>query len=377
MLPLAGVKVVEVAMNLAGPFCAQILAHLGADVVKIERPGSGDDARNWGKELVDGAGSSFHAVNLSKRSVALDLKNLADLERLKRLVDEADVLVQNLRPGTIEELGLGAAEAMRRNPRLIHCSVSAYGSDGPMKLDPGYEPIVQAFSGMMTMSGQPDGPPVRMGTQVLDHGSAMWAAIGVLAALAERQRTGRGRAVEASLLETAMGWWTNPYASYAASGEVPQRHPTGSPGVVVFEGFEAADGPMVIAAGNDGLFRKMAAALGRPEWASNPDYSDNRKRVARRAEIVGEVQRIVQGRKRVEWLAILRDAGVPCAPINTLPEMLAEPQAEAVGMLMDVPELGRAVRLMGLPVKFDGSRPPIRRRAPKLGEHTAEIVRPE
>jgi crotonobetainyl-CoA:carnitine CoA-transferase CaiB-like acyl-CoA transferase len=374
MLPLEGIKVIEVAMNLAGPYCSQILAHLGAEVIKVERPGHGDDARGWGRELSGGAGSSFNAVNLGKKGIVVDLKDEAEVERLRCLIDQADVLVQNLRPGTLDALGLGAEALMKRNPRLVYCSVNAYGDAGPLRLDPGYEPIVQAFAGMMMMSGLPDGPPVRMGTQVLDHGSAMWAAIGVLAALNERQRTGRGRRVDGSLFETAIGWWTNPYASYAASGEVPTRHPTGSTGVVVFEGFQASDGPLVIAAGSDSLFRTLARALGRPDWATAKEYATNRDRVARRLEIIAEVQKIVAGKSRAEWIETLRAAGVPCAPINTLPEMLAEPQTAATGLLQDVPGLERDVKLIGLPLRFDGERPPIRYRAPKHGEHTDEIL---
>lgn len=373
MLPLEGVKVVELAQNLAGPFCAQILAHLGAEVVKIEKPNGGDDARGWGTLLSDDAGASFNAINLDKKSVLADLKNPADVARVLKLVDGADVLVQNMRPGTLEAAGLGPEALMARNPRLIYCSVNAYGTTGPKKMDPGYEPIVQAFSGMMMMSGFPDGPPVRMGTQVLDHGSAMWAVIGVLAALAERQRTGRGKRVDTSLLETAIGWWTNPYAGYATTGEVPERHPTGSRNVVIFEGFETADRPVIIAAGNDGLFRKLCPVLGKPEWATDPGLATNRQRAARRDELVAETQRVMKTRPRAHWLKVLRDAGIPCTPINSLPEMLAEPQTEAIGILQKVPGLARDVKLIALPVQFDGQRPPIRQRAPRLGEHTREI----
>jgi crotonobetainyl-CoA:carnitine CoA-transferase CaiB-like acyl-CoA transferase len=374
MLPLEGIKVVELAQNLAGPFCAQILAHLGAEVVKVEKPNGGDDSRGWGKQLSEDASSSFNAVNLGKKSVVADLKNDADRAKILRLIDEADVVVQNMRPGTLEPMGLGAEALMARNPRLIYCSVNAYGTTGPKKMEPGYEPIVQAFSGMMMMSGMPGGPPVRMGTQVLDHGSAMWAAIGVLAAIAERQRTGRGRRVDTSLLETAIGWWTNPYSNYAATGEVPERHPTGSRGVVIFEGFETADRPIIVAAGNDGLFRKLCPVIGKPEWATDPGLATNRQRVERRDELVGEMQRVLHTRPRAHWLKAFAAAGIPCSPINSLPEMLAEPQTAALGILQPVPGLERDVRLIALPVQFDGQRPPIRRRAPRLGEHTKEIL---
>ena len=372
MLPLQGIRVIEIAQNLAGPYCAEILAHLGADVVKVERPQGGDDTRGWGPPFLDGAGSSFHAVNLGKRSVALDLKDAAGVKRLLALIDGADVLVQNLRPGSMQALGLDAPALLKRNPRLVYCSLWALGSMGPLRDHPGFDPMVQAFSGLMMMSGEPGGPPVRIGTQLLDHGTGMWAAIGVLAALLRRSATGRGGVVDTSLFETALGWWTIHYASYAMTGEVPPRHPTGSAKLIVFQGFEARNGPVVIAAGNDRLFAKLAVALGRADWAGDPRFANNAGRYEHREEILAEVARIVATRTKGEWIDILDQAGVPCAPVNTLPETLAEPQTEAVGMLMQVP--GLDLRLMGLPLMLDGKRPPISRRSPKLGEHTKEVL---
>jgi crotonobetainyl-CoA:carnitine CoA-transferase CaiB-like acyl-CoA transferase len=372
MLPLQGIRVIEIAQNLAGPYCAEILAHLGADVIKVERRVGGDDTRGWGPPFLEGAGTSFHAVNLGKRSVAVDLKNPAELARLLRLIDDADVLVQNLRPGSMDALGLDAATLTGRNPKLVYCSLWALGSVGPLKDRPGFEPMVQAFSGLMMLSGHQDGPPIRMGTQVLDHGTGMWAAIGVLAALVRRSVTGHGGVVDTSLFETALGWWTIFYAGYAVSGEVPQRHPTGSGKLIVFQGFETRTGPIVIAAGNDRLFAKLAVALGREDWAKDPRFARNAGRYEHREEILAEVARIVAARSKGEWIDILESAGVPCSPVNTLLEMLAEPQTEAVGMLMQVP--GLDLRLMGLPIMLDGARPPIARRAPHLGEHTLEVL---
>jgi len=371
-LPLKGIRVVEVAQNLAGPYCAEILAHLGADVIKVERPEGGDDTRGWGPPFLDGDGSSFHAVNLGKRSIAVDLKDAAAVTRLLRLIDTADVLVQNLRPGSMDALGLDGPTLLRRNPRLVYCSLWALGSVGPLKDRPGFEPMVQAFSGLMMLSGEPNGPPIRIGTQVLDHGTGMWAAIGVLAALLRRSATGQGGMVDTSLFETALGWWTIPYAGYALSGEPPLRHPTGSGKLIVFQGFEARNGPLVIAAGNDRLFAKLAVALGRADWASDARFKRNAGRYEHRDEILAEVARIVATRTKGEWIDILEAAGVPCAPVNTLTEMLAAPQTEAVGMLMQVP--GLDLRLMGLPIMLNGKRPAISRRAPKLGEHTDEVL---
>ena len=372
MLPLAGIRVIEVAQNLAGPYCAEILAHLGADVVKIERPQGGDDTRGWGPPFRDGAGSSFHAVNLGKRSVALDLKDAKSRARLLELVGGADVLVQNLRPGSMRALGLDSDALLTKFPRLVYCSMWAMGSSGPLRDHPGFDPMVQAFAGMMMMSGEPGGPPVRIGTQLLDHGTGMWAAIGVLAALVRRATTGRGGLVDTSLFETALGWWTVHYASYAMSGEVPPRHATGSAKLIVFQGFETKNGPLIIAAGNDRLFAKLAIALGRDDWARDPRLKNNAGRFEHKDEILPEIARIVATRTKGEWIDLLQSAGVPCAPVNTLPEALAEPQTEAVGMLQPVP--GLDLRLMGLPLMLDGTRPPIRRRAPHLGEHTREVL---
>jgi len=372
MLPLQSIRVVEIAQNLAGPYCAEILAHLGADVIKVERPEGGDDTRGWGPPFLEGNGSSFHAVNLGKRSVGVDLKEPAAVARLLQLIDGADVLVQNLRPGSMDALGLDGPTLLRRNPKLVYCSLRALGSVGPLKDRPGFEPMVQAFSGLMMLSGEPDGPPIRIGTQVLDHGTGMWAAIGVLAALLRRAATGQGGMVDTSLFETALGWWTIPYASYALSGELPQRHPTGSAKLIVFQGFETRNGPLVIAAGNDRLFAKLALALGRADWASDPRFARNAGRYEHREEILSEVARIVATRTKGEWIDILEAAGVPCAPVQNVKQMLECGQMEALGLLQDVP--GSSQPLIGLPISFDGDRPLPRAASPALGAHTAEVL---
>ena len=374
MLPLEGLRVIEVAQNLAGPYCGEILALLGADVIKVERP-EGDDTRGWGPPFLDGEGSSFLAVNLGKRSVVLDLKSDAGRARLHKLVERADVLVQNLRPGSMDALGLDAAALTKRYPKLVYCSVHAFGRVGPMRNHPGFDPMMQAFAGLMMMSGNPGGPPVRMGTQILDHGTAMWSAIGILAALVRRAVTGKGGVVDTSLFETALGWWAVHHASYALSGQVPERHPSGSAKLIVFQGFDTKNGPIVIGAGNDRLFAKLAVAIGRPEWASDPRFAKNSGRFQHKEEILRGIAKIMATRTKGEWIDLFERAGVPCAPVNSLPETLAEPQTEAVGMLAQIP--GLDVRLMGVPVMIDGARPPVKRRPPKLGEHTKEILEGE
>ena len=372
MLPLAGVRVVEIAQNLAGPIAAEILAHMGADVIKVERP-EGDDARRWGPPFHKGTSPGYLAVNANKRSISVDLKDRAAVERLLPLIAEADVLVQNLKPGSLEALGLGPDELTKRFPALIYCSVWAFGRTGPMKLKPGYEPMVQAFSGLMMMNGDENGPPTRIGTSVLDFGTGMWAAMGVLAALVRRKATGRGCVVDASLYETGLAWLKGHYASYRASGQVPERHRTGSNRVVPFQAFETKTGPLIVAAGNDRLFYKLAGVLGHPEWIKDPRFVTNAARVEHRDALLADVEAIFATRAKGEWIDLLEAAGVPCAPINTLPEAVAHEQAGALGMIQPVP--GDDFSLVALPLSFDGARPSIRRAPPAVGQHDADLQR--
>jgi len=372
MLPLQGVRVVEIAQNLAGPMCAEILAHMGADVIKVERP-EGDDARRWGPPFHKGTSPGYLAVNANKRSISVDLKDRAAVARLLPLIGEADVLVQNLKPGSLEALGLGAEELTKRFPRLVYCSVWAFGRTGPMKLKPGYEPMVQAFSGLMMMNGDDNGPPTRIGTSVLDFGTGMWAAMGVLAGLVRRAETGRGCVVDASLYETGLAWLKGHYASYRASGQVPERHRTGSNRVVPFQAFETKTGPLIVAAGNDRLFVKLAAVLGRPEWGTDPRFVTNAARVEHREALLAEVEKIFATRAKGEWIDLLEAAGVPCAPIHSLPEAVAHAQADALGMIQRMP--GDDFSLVGLPLSFDGARPAIRRAPPSVGQHDHDLER--
>ena len=367
---LDGLRVVEIGQALAGPMAGEVLAHLGADVVKVERP-EGDDARRWGPPFWKDTSPGFLAVNANKRSITVDLKDPEAVAWLVTLIGDADVLVQNLRPGAIDELGLGPDALTRRFPRLVYCSVWAFGSTGPMRLRPGYEPLLQAFSGLMMMNGDEGGPPTRVGTSILDYGTGLWAAVGVLAALVRRAATGRGCVVDASLYETGLAWLKGHYASYATSGVVPERHRTGSHRVVPFESFETSTGPIIIAAGNDRLFAKLAKVLGRPEWAADPKYATNAARVEHKPTLLAEIAAIFRTASKGEWIDRLEAAGVPCAVINTLPDAAATPQAKALGIVQEVP--GEPYTLIGLPLSFDGARPAIRRAPPGIGEHDAEI----
>ena len=370
-LPLAGIKVLELAQNLAGPFAGETLARLGADVVKVERPEGGDDARGWGPPFLAGAGSVFHNVNGGKRSIVLDLKNGPDVAWLKEYVKDVDVVLQNMRPGSLEELGLGADVLRAINPRLVYCSLSAFGPVGPNKDRPGYEPMVQAFSGLFWSSGTPESPPFRIGVPTLDVGSGMWAVIGILAALVRRTETGVGCVVDASLFETALTWLGGSIASYGITGKVPERHPTGSVRLVPFEGFRTRTGMIVIAAANDRLFATLAKTLGHPEWATDARFRTNADRQTNKQTLLADIERMLTTQPAEHWLEVLETAGIPCAPINTLPDVLAEPQTSASGILQTVP--GHDLKIVALPLRFDGERPPLAGPTPELGEHTKEI----
>jgi crotonobetainyl-CoA:carnitine CoA-transferase CaiB-like acyl-CoA transferase len=371
MLPLTGVRVVEIAQNLAGPIVGEILAHMGADVIKVERP-EGDDARRWGPPFHKGTSPGYLAVNANKRSITVDLKDKTAVARLTELIGEADVLVQNLRPGSLEALGLGADVLTQRYPRLVYCSVWAFGRTGPLKLKPGYEPMVQAFSGLMMMNGDEGGPPTRIGTSILDYGTGMWAAMGVLAALVRRAQSGAGGIVDASLFETGLAWLKGHYASFRASGAVPERHRTGSNRVVPFQAFETKTGPLIVAAGNDRLFVKLTGVLGHPEWVKDPRFATNAARVEHKAILCALIDEIFATRAKGEWIDLLEAEGVPCAVINSLPEAAAHPQVAALDMIQPVP--GDDFSLVALPLSFDGTRPKIHRAPPAVGEHDRDLA---
>lgn len=373
-LPLAGIRVVEIAQNIAGPYAGEILASLGADVVKIERPEGGDDARGWGPPFWKGTATTFQAMNRNKRGITLDLKDPEAIAWLKEYIAGCDVLVQNMRPGVMEDLGLGSATLLALNPRLVYCSLWAFGHKGPMHLQPGYEPMIQAFAGMFSVNGTEDGPPARVGMQVLDLGTGVWAALGCIAALFRRNATGLGSVVDTSLFETAIGWLGVHFAGFGVTGEQPKRHRSGNPRVVVFQSFETSDGEIVIAAANDRLFAKLARELGHPEWATDPRFASNALRVQHKADVIPQISAILKTGTSDAWLARLEAIGVPCAPIHDLQQVTEQPQTEALGIFQQVP--GADMKVVGLPVSFDGERPPIRNRAPELGEHNTTFGLP-
>jgi formyl-CoA transferase len=365
--PLAGIKVVEIGQVLSGPFAGAILADLGADVIKIEKPQGGDDARQMGPAFRRGDALNFHEFNRGKRSVALDLKTEAGMAALHALLDQADILVHNMRPGVPEALGLAPEATCARHPRLIYCNMGAFGHKGPLQDRPGYEPLLQAFGGLSSITGEPDGPPVRMGASVVDQGTGMWTVIGALAALNQRARTGRGCVVNTSLFETAFLWAGQKIGAYVNQGKLPERHASGHPGFVPYEAFDGSDGPFLICCGNDRLFAKLCAEIGQPDWPADPRFVTNRARLANKAALMEPLRAILRSRPRAEWLDRFITAGVPCAPINSIPDLVAEPQAEAMAMLVTPP--GEDYRVVAMPLSFDGQRPVPKAGAPMLDQH--------
>lgn len=363
---LSGITVVEMGQNLAAPYASSIFGELGAEVIKIEKDG-GDDARGWGPPFVDGASTSFHLMNRNKKSVVLSLDKPEDKQAFERLIQRADVFIHNLRPGVEVKLGVDAQSLMRLNPRLIYCGMNAFGHGGEMANKPGYEPLLQAFAGLVSVNGDPSGPASRIGPSIVDLGTGMWTVIGALTALLNRQATGKGSVVHTSLFETALGWVSRHAADYGATGKLPPRVGTGHNSLTPYQAFEAADGPVVITAGNDRLFAKLSAVLGHPEWPSDPRFASNADRTRNRDVLLPMIVDIVRQKTASEWTDLLEAAGVPCAPIHTVPQVVNHEQTRAIGMLLD--SGNEQLKIMGLPLSIDGQRPGYGSKAPVLGEH--------
>lgn len=372
-LPLSGLFVVELGTSIAVPFGAFVLADLGAEVLKIERPGKGDDARLWGPPFYEGASPMFRAINRNKQSAAIDLKDKAQCDALRRLIlERADVVLQNMRPGVVESCGLDAKTLRKEKPSLIYCNLSAYGAAGPLRDKPGYDPLMQACGGIMSVTGDVGRDPVRVGPSIVDQGAGMWAVIGILAALNRRHQTGEGCEIGGSLYETAVSWCGMHIATYNTTGRLPQPMGTENFGIAPYKAYRAEDGWLVIAAGNDALFARLAPALGKPEWLNDPEFASNAERVKHRERLNRLIGEVVATAKRADWLARLDAAGVPAAPLQTLDEVIAHPQTQAVGLLQPAP--GDHPDLVGLPLQFDGARPPLRSLPPELGAQTDRVL---
>ena len=374
-MPLAGLSILDLTQNVAGPYCTQILGDLGADVVKVERPGRGDETRAWAPPMWGPEGALFLSFNRNKRSLALDVKAPAARPVLERLVRRSDVLVQSFRPGNAEALGFGLSHARALNPRLVYCSVTAFGTRGPLREHPGYDPMMQGYTGFMRLTGHPGQPPARAGTSLVDMGTGMWAALAILAALAERGRTGVGGEVTTALFDTALAWIPYQLMGYLATGEVPQPQGSGAAMIVPYQAFPTAEGWLMITTPTDALFGRLCETLGRPELAADPRYRTNPDRVRHRATLVPQLEALTRPLSSATLLVRLRAAGVTAAPVQTVDQVVSDPQTKASEMLVstprpDIPDLAT----VALPVRFGDARPAPRRPPPRVGEHTIDVL---
>ncbi len=372
--PLAGIRVIEVGHSIAAPYAGMILGELGADVIKVENPHTGDYARSWGPPFsADGTASAFEAVNRAKRGLAIDLASPEGQTRLRSLAGhDCDVLIHNLKFGAMDRLGLSAETLLAANPRLVYCNLGAFGAAGPLRERPGYDPLMQAFGGLMSVLGEEGRPPVRVGVSIVDLSTGMWSVIGILAALQRRTHTGRGGLVDTSLYESALAWMSVPIAAYLCSGDMPQKVGSGAAQIVPYQAFATSDSHVMVAAGNDNLFRRLAGAVGRSGLADDPRFRANADRVRNRAALVGILEAEFARASTAEWDARLHEAGVPCGPIHAVDQVVAHEQTKALGMIQAAP--GGTLSLVGLPLSFDGVRPAFERHPPRLGEHDAEVT---
>lgn len=371
-LPFHDLVIIELGHSVAAPFAGQIFGELGATVIKVEKQ-DGDAARAWGPPFQDGAATLFQALNRNKQSVVCDLRDPEQTRALKQLiVERADVVLQNLRPGQVDALGLDGATLMALKPSLIYCNMGAFGRTGPLRNQPGYDPLMQAFGGIMATTGEAGRPSVRVGASIVDMGTGMWAVIGALGALWQRQATGRGRIVDVSLFETATTWVSLIASQVLVTGESPPRFGSGAASIVPYKGYTTADGEVVVAAGNDGLFAKLARVVGHPEWATDPRFVDNPSRVAHHVELYRMLDDLFAKQPSAHWLEKLEAAGIPCSPVNDMNQMLNHPQTQALQLIQRVP--GTEMNFIGLPLSFDGQRPSPRSRPPVLGEHTESLL---
>jgi len=378
-LPLSGVRVLDLSRVLAGPYATMVLADLGADVVKVEHPERGDDTRHWGPPFAEGEAGAresayFLSVNRNKRSVAADLKSEAARERVARLAAGADVVVENLRRGALEALGLGYEAVRETNPGVIYCSITGFGP-GPDADRPGYDFLVQARGGVMGITGPEGGEPTKVGVAVADIVCGLYASTAILAALYRRSQTGEGSRIEVPLFESTLSWLANRAQGYLISGTDRGRLGNAHPTIVPYQTFGASDRKLALAVGNDAQFGRLCAALGRPELAADPRYATNPTRVANRGDLIAALQTEFSGRTADEWVALLREAGVPCGPVNELTDVFSDEHVLASGMLQQVDHPAVSpLWILASPLLIDGERPQIRRPPPTVGQHTDEVL---
>jgi crotonobetainyl-CoA:carnitine CoA-transferase CaiB-like acyl-CoA transferase len=385
--PLQGIRVLDLSRVLAGPWCTQILADLGAEVIKIERPGAGDETRQWGPPwLKDAAGRNsaesayYLGCNRGKYSVTVDMAREEGRRILRELAAAADILVENFKTGGLAEKGLGYADLQPLNPRLIYCSITGFGQTGPRAKEPGYDYLVQGMGGLMSITGNADGEPgagpQRVGVAVSDLSTGIYAAVAILAALHHRSRSGLGQFIDMALLDTQVGWLANQALNYLVGGKVPRRTGAQHPNLVPYQPFRTADGYVIIAVGNDGQFQRLCEVLGRAELAADTRFRTNPDRVANRQPLVEALEKITPARSSGEWMRLLGEANVPCGPINTIAEVFADPQVQERGMRIELDHaLGVKAPGVGSPMKFSATPVEYRKAPPTLGEDTDHVLR--
>ena len=391
---LAGIRVLDLSRVLAGPWCTQMLADLGADVVKVERPGLGDDTRQWGPPFLKDAqgndtnqASYFTACNRNKRSVTIDMATAEGQALIKQMAQQADIVVENFKVGGLKQYGLDHESLRALNPRLIYCSVTGFGQDGPYAERAGYDLMVQAMTGLMSITGHadnaPGGGPMRVGVAVIDLFTGLYASNAILAALNVRHHTGQGQHIDMALLDVGMAVLANQAAGFLATGQAPGRMGNSHPSLAPYQDFPTQDGNMLLAIGNDGQFQRFCAAAGQPQWASDERFATNTLRVKHRAELIPAMEAVTRTRTTADWIALLEDKAVPCGPINTIAQAFDDAQVKARGLAVSLPrwkdgEVGDGItHITGVasPLRLSATPPVLRNAPPALGQHTDEVLR--
>jgi formyl-CoA transferase len=372
---LSGVRVLDLSRVLAGPYCTMMLADLGAEVIKVERPGHGDDTRQWGPPWAGGESAYYLSVNRNKKSITLNLKSEQGREIVRQLARQADILVENMRAGTMEGWDLGYEALSALNPGLIYCAITGYGQTGPYREHPGYDFIIQAQGGIMSITGPVEGPPMKVGVAIVDITAGSFAAISILAALHERQRSGEGQYIDVSLLDSQVAWLANVASNFLISGERPARYGNAHPNIVPYQPFPTADGWIAVGVGNDRQWSRLCELAGWEELATDDRFATNPQRVAHRDVLVPLLEERFRARSSEAWHTDLLEAGIPCSPINTIDQVFADPQVQAREMQVDLPHpTAGEIHMVGSPLKL--SRTPVEIKAPPplLGQHTAEVL---
>jgi formyl-CoA transferase len=373
---LNGIRILDLSRVLAGPFCTQLLGDLGAEVIKIEQPGKGDDTRQWGPPWFHGESAYYLSCNRNKKSVTVNLQAEAGREIIRQLVPHCVVLVENFKVGAMEKWGLGYAALREINPRLIYCAITGYGQTGPRALQPGYDFIIQAQGGIMSITGEVEGEPCKVGVAIADIVTGLYAANAILAALFHRERTGEGQFIDVALLDAQVSWLANVAMNYLVSGEAPKRYGNAHPNVVPYQTFATSDGYFALGVGNDAQFQRLCEQLGLPEMAKDPRFASNSQRVKHRKILIEKLQTVFRQRSTTEWVEKLTAAGIPAGPINNVAQVLADPQVAAREMVVEVAHpSGGPVKLLGPVPKFSSTPAQVKMPPPLLGQHTEEVLR--